>query len=92
MRRFLILFLIVPVLLCTIPAQGHSDDSTSVTGFVQTLFGSNQPKIGLISSFDTEIKDNGTISLSTFNIHVLRFYLRGSVESRFSYVYQAELN
>ncbi len=75
--------------LFTLQAQ---DDSSSLADLITSVTGKNQPRIGLIGSIDAEIRGSDTSTLSSYNVHVLRFYLRGSAGSRFSYVYQADLN
>jgi len=74
------------------PTFARPDDSTGIGGLVQSMFGPSQPKIGLIGAFDAQAKNDGGVTQSTYNVHVLRFYLRGSAGNRFSYVYQADLN
>jgi hypothetical protein len=91
MRTCSFLLLILSVL--TVASAGQNgDDSSSVSSMLSSFFAGAQPTIGLIASFDAEARYKDDATLSSFNIHVLRLYLRGSVNPKFSYVYQAEMN
>jgi hypothetical protein len=92
MRFPAFLFIVLLTVPSILSARPDGKDSSSVDGVIQSLFGNNQPRIGLITSVDAEARYKDDATLSSFNIHVLRLYLRGSVNPHFAYVYQAELN
>jgi hypothetical protein len=46
----------------------------------------------MLAQFDAELLTSNFAPTSAFNIHLLRIYLSGTVEERFNYMYQGDLN
>lgn len=67
-------------------------DSTGFVDVINSLLGRNQPKLGFMSQFAAEVKDNGKNTTSEFTIRNLRMYFTGSAGENFSYYFQGNLN
>mgnify|MGYP001281055866 CR=1 FL=1 len=72
--------------------QERSEDSTGLKDIVQSFLGLNQPKLGFMAQFATEISDNGQNTTSAFTIRNLRLYFTGSVGEHSKYFFQGNLN
>ncbi len=85
MTKYLLLFI-------TTMAFAQERDSSSVSDVLQTLLGQNAPKVGMLAQVVGELYDNRNQTVSDFNIHLLRLYLSGSVDEKFSYFFHGDLN
>ncbi|MBI5020500.1 MAG: hypothetical protein HZB59_03610 [Ignavibacteriales bacterium] len=90
MNRLIISFSIIMIFWNRAYSQG--EDSTSFVNVINSLLGRNQPKLGFMSQFAAEVKDDGKNTTSEFTIRSLRMYLTGSVDENFSYYFQGNLN
>ncbi len=73
-------------------AQENDKDSSSLGNVLQTLFSKDGPNLGLLGQFDAEVRDNGNVTNSSFNVHLLRLYVYGAFGEKFSYVFQGDIN
>jgi phosphate-selective porin len=90
MNRLIIIFSIILIFWNGVYSQ--EDDSTSFVHVINSLLGRNQPKLGFMSQFAAEVKDNGKNTTSEFTIRNLRMYFTGSAGENFSYYFQGNLN
>jgi len=90
MKRFVIFLGMMVFLRSGIYSQ--EKDSTGFADAINSLLGSNQPKLGFMSQFAAEVKDNGKNTTSEFTIRNLRMYFTGSAGANFSYYFQGNLN
>lgn len=90
MNRLIIVFSIIIIFSSGVYSQ--ENDSTSFVNVINSLLGRNQPKLGFMSQFAAEVKDNGNNTTSEFTIRNLRMYLTGSAGENFSYFFQGTLN
>jgi len=85
------------VLLCillAVPLYGQQDDrdSTTLMDAVNSFLGLNQPKLGFMAQFATELSDNEYDTRTEFTLRNLRFYLTGKAGDKFSYFFQGNIN
>lgn len=67
-------------------------DSTDFVDRIKSFFGKNQPRLGFMSQFAAELRDDRTGTSSEFTIRNLRLYVTGSSGDDFSYYFQGNLN
>ena len=88
MRQWLTVFV-----LCFFQfVSAQEKDSTSIKEIANALFGIEEPRVGVLAQFDAEWLTSNVAPRSSFNIHLLRLYLSGTVDEKFKYVYQGDLN
>ncbi|MBI5476741.1 MAG: hypothetical protein HY964_08415 [Ignavibacteriales bacterium] len=90
MNRLIIIFTIILILWNG--AYSQDEDSTNFVNVINSLLGRNQPKLGFMSQFAAELKNDGKNTTSEFTIRNLRLYFTGSATDNFSYYFQGNLN
>jgi len=97
MGRLLLTALLASVLSTMSPAQEERADSTDLGEIFKSVLGLAQPKVGLDAQFGAMASNTGGAYLSRdftsrFYVNLLRVFLAGNPDGRFSYLVQADLN
>jgi hypothetical protein len=91
MMRYLAVCLCAGTLLvCPLKAQDHDADSTAVASIVNSLIGSNGPKLGFLGQFSAQVNNNSGSTNSNYSFHLIRAYISGSAGEKFKYSFQGD--
>ena len=72
--------------------SAQEKDSSSIKEIAKALFGIDEPRVGMVAQFDGEWLTSHLAPKTSFNVHLLRLYLSGTIDDKWKFLYQGDLN